>query len=187
MKKVNIYLAEGFEEIEAITVVDVLRRADIDARTISITGKKEVKGAHGIVVTADEVFESIDNNNTDMLVLPGGMPGTRHLDEHAGLKEVIVSFAEKNKPIAAICAAPSVLGRLGLLDRKKAVCYPGFEDTLKGAVIGEDIVSQEGNFITSKGPGTAIYFALRLVEVLVDKEAAEELREGMIVQGEYII
>lgn len=185
MKKVNIYLAEGFEEIEAITVVDVLRRADIDARMISITGKKEVTGAHNITVTADELFENADNLGADMLVLPGGMPGTRHLGEHKGLKEVILSFAEGNKLIAAICAAPSILGRLGLLDGKKAVCYPGFEETLKGAVISEDIISQEGNYITSKGPGTAVYFVLRLVELLIDKEAAEELSEGMIVQGEY--
>jgi 4-methyl-5(b-hydroxyethyl)-thiazole monophosphate biosynthesis len=184
MKKVNIYLAEGFEEVEAITVVDVLRRAEIDARMISITGRKEVKGAHGITVTADEVFENTDNQGADMLVLPGGMPGTRYLGEHKGLKEVILDFSNRNKPIAAICAAPSVLGRLGLLDKRKAVCFPGFEESLKGAVIGEEIIIQDGNFITSKGPGTAIYFALRLVEVLIDNETAEELREGMIVQGD---
>jgi protein deglycase len=185
MKRVNIYLAEGFEEIEAITVVDVLRRGDIDARMISITGKKEVRGAHNITVTADELFENADNLGADMMVLPGGMPGTRYLGEHKGLKEVIIAFAERNKLIAAICAAPSILGRMGLLDGKKAVCYPGFEESLKGAVIGEDIISQEGNYITSKGPGTAIYFALRLVEVLEDIETAGEVREGMIVQGEY--
>ena len=185
MKKVNVYLAEGFEEIEAITVVDTLRRADIDARMVSITGKKDVKGAHGITITADEVFENEDNLEADMIVLPGGMPGTRHLGEHKGLRAVILDFAERNKLIAAICAAPSILGKMGLLDKKKAVCYPGFEESLKGAVIGKDIISQEGNFITSKGPGTAIYFALRLVEILADKETAGELREGMIVQGEY--
>lgn len=185
MKRVNIYLAEGFEEIEAITVVNVLRRADVDARMISITGKKAVKGAHGIVVEADELFENADSSGADMLVLPGGMPGTRHLGEHKGLRDILMSFAESSKPIAAICAAPSILGGLGLLEGRKAVCYPGFEETLKGAVIGADIVSQEGNYITSKGPGTAIYFALRLVELLLDRETAEELREGMIVQGEY--
>lgn len=182
MKRVNIYLAEGFEEIEAITVVDTLRRADIDARMVSISDSKEVRGAHSILVTADETFEAADNFGADMIVLPGGMPGTRHLGEHKGLREVILDFAERNRPIGAICAAPSILGKLGLLDKKRAVCYPGFEDSLKGAVIGGDIVSQEGNFITSKGPGTALYFALRLVELLADEETAEELREGMIVQ-----
>lgn len=184
MKIVNIYLAEGFEEIEAITVVDVLRRAKIETRMISITGRREVKGAHDITIAADEIFEKADSFEADMIVLPGGMPGTKHLGEHQGLKEVILGFAERNKLIAAICAAPSVLGRLGLLDKKKAVCYPGFEEALKGAVIDKDILSQDGNFITSKGPGTAIYFALRLVEILKDKKTAEALRDGMIVQGE---
>lgn len=183
MKRVNIYLAEGFEEIEAITVVDTLRRAEIDARMISITDREIVTGAHGIIVTADEIFEKADNVGADMIVLPGGMPGTRYLGEHKGLREVILDFTEKNKPIAAICAAPSILGKLGLLSKKKAVCYPGFEETLKGATVSEEIVTQDGNFITSRGPGTAIYFALSLVELLADKEAEEELREGMIVQG----
>lgn len=182
MKRVNIYLADGFEEIEAITVTDVLRRADVDARLISITGKLEVKGAHGITVTADGLFENTDNSGADMIVLPGGMPGTRHLGDHKGLREVIFGFAERNKPIAAICAAPSVLGRMGLLSNRKAVCYPGYEDSLKGAVEGGDIVVKDENYITSKGPGTAIYFALKLVECLTDIETANELREGMIVQ-----
>lgn len=183
MKRVNVYMAEGFEEIEAVTVVDALRRANVDARMVSITGQKEVKGAHGITVTADEIFEDSDNTGADMLVLPGGMPGTRHLAEHSGLKKIIMSFVEKNKPIGAICAAPSILGKMGLLDKKRAVCYPGFEETLKGAVIVKDIVSQDGNIITSKGPGTAVYFALKLVEQLAGREAAEKLHEGMIVQG----
>lgn len=183
MKRVNIYLAEGFEEIEAVTVADVLRRARIDARMISITGRHEVKGGHGIAVAADELFENTDNLGADMLVLPGGMPGTRHLGEHEGLKEVLCGFAREKKYIAAICAAPSVPGRLGLFDGRQAVCYPGFEDELKGAAIGTGIVVQDENCITSKGPGTAIYFALKLVEILAGGEKAEELRESMIVQG----
>lgn len=183
MKKVYIYLADGFEEIEAVTVIDVLRRAGIAAVTVSITGRKEVKGAHGIVVTADELFEKSDHNAADVLVLPGGMPGTKHLGEHEGLKKVLLEHAHKGKLIGAICAAPSVIGRLGLLDSRKAVCYPGFEDALKGAEVGMDMVVRDGGFITSRGPGTAIYFALKLVEVLVDEETVEELKEGMIVQG----
>ena len=182
MKRVNIYLAEGFEEIEAITVVDVLRRAEIDARMISITGSKDVKGAHGIMVTADEVFENADNKGIDMIVLPGGMPGTRYLGEHEGLKKILMDFAGKNKFIAAICAAPSVFGKLGLLNEKKAICYPGFEDQLKGCQVTDKTVVQDGNIITSKGPGTAIYFALKLVEVLKDSDTAEGLKKGMIVQ-----
>lgn len=182
MKKVNIYLAEGFEEIEAITVVDTLRRAGIDARIISIADRKVVAGAHGILVEADEIFENTDNMGADMIVLPGGMPGTRYLGEHKGLREVLMHFAEKNKYIAAICAAPSILGKMGLMNKRKAVCYPGFEETLKGAEVSKEAVVQDGSLITSKGPGTAIYFALKLVELLSGKETAEELREGMIVK-----
>lgn len=182
MKRVNIYLAEGFEEIEAVTAADVLRRARIDARTVSITGSHEVKGGHGITITADELFEAADNMGADMLVLPGGMPGTRHLGEHEGLREVLRSFAADKKYVAAICAAPSVPGGMGLLEGKQAVCYPGFEDELKGAVIGKGIVVQDENCITSKGPGTAIYFALKLVEILAGREKAEELGKSMILQ-----
>ncbi|MGE5677870.1 MAG: DJ-1 family glyoxalase III [Pseudomonadota bacterium] len=183
MKKVNIYLAEGFEEIEAIAVADVLRRARIDVRMVSITGGHEVKGGHGIVVAADELFENADNMGADMLVLPGGMPGTKNLGEHEGLREVLRSFAKEKKYMAAICAAPSVPGSLGLLNGKLAVCYPGFEDELKGATIGKGIVVQDENYITSKGPGTAIYFALKLAGILAGEERAEELRNSMIVQG----
>jgi len=182
MKKVNIYLAEGFEEIEAVTVADVLRRAGIDAVMVSITGRREVRGAHGITITADELLENADSFAADMLVLPGGMPGTKHLEEHEGLRRVILGFAERGKLIGAICAAPSILGKLGLLDKRKAVCYPGFEEDLRGAAIGDGIVVREDNFITSKGPGTAIHFALSLVEILTDRKKAEALREEMIVQ-----
>jgi len=181
MKRVNIYLAEGFEEIEAVTAVDVLRRAGVEAAMISITGSREVKGAHGIKITADELLENIDNFAADMLVLPGGMPGTKHLGEHEGLRRVILGFAEKGKLIGAICAAPSVLGKLGLLDKRKAVCYPGFEKELRGAVIGDEAVITDGSYTTSKGPGTAIYFALRLAELLVGRETAEKLKEGMMI------
>lgn len=183
MKKVNIYLADGFEEIEAVTVLDVIRRAGMAATAVSITGRKEVKGAHGIIVTADELFEKSDHNTADLLVLPGGMPGTRHLGEHEGLRRVLLEHVRKGKLIGAICAAPSVIGKLGLLDGRKAVCYPGFEEALKGAEVGEDTVVRDGAFITSRGPGTAIYFALKLVEALVDEETVEELKEGMIVQS----
>lgn len=185
MKKVNLYLAEGFEEVEAITVIDVLRRAGVDVITVSITRDKEVKGAHGVTVTADVLFESIDNSKADMLVLPGGMPGTRHLGDHSGLRKLISDFAGKNKFIAAICAAPSIIGKMGLLKDRKAVCYPGFEEFLNGAVLGDAIVARDGNYITSQGPGTAIYFALNLVELLVGKETAMKVKEGMLVQGEY--
>lgn len=185
MKKVNIYLADGFEEIEAVTVIDVLRRAGIDAKTVSVTRKKEVKGAHNIVMTADAIFEEIDNQEADAMVLPGGMPGTKNLDAHIGLKNLLIRFAGTNKLVTAICAAPSVLGKLGLLNGRRATCYPGFEQYLGGTIVKDEAVVQDDSFITSRGPGTAFPFALMLVEVLVGAEEANRLREAMLVPENY--
>ncbi|MDF2521542.1 MAG: hypothetical protein K0R84_2170 [Clostridia bacterium] len=182
MKIVNIYLAEGFEEIEALAVVDVLRRAGVDVNTVSISKAKEVKGAHNITVIADYTFEDLKHAEAHMLVLPGGMPGTKNLDNHPGLKELIKEFYHEEKYIAAICAAPSILGKMELLESSMATCYPGFERELKGAILSDDLVVRHKNIITSKGPGTAILFALDLVEILVGKEKAEELKGSMIVQ-----
>jgi 4-methyl-5(b-hydroxyethyl)-thiazole monophosphate biosynthesis len=184
MKKVNIYLAEGFEEVEAITVIDVLRRAGVDTTIVSVSSKREVKGAHNITVIADKTFEELDNKAADMLVLPGGMPGTTNLEKHEGLRELIKEFYHKEKYIAAICAAPSILGKMGLLESSMATCYPGFEKYLKGAIHTDDPVIRHKNIITSKGPGTAMLFAFELVELLVGGEIAEELRDSMIMQGE---
>ena len=183
MKKANIYLAEGFEEIEAMTVVDVLRRAGVDTSIVAVSSTKEIKGTHNITVIADKTFDEIDNNAADMLILPGGMPGTTTLEKHEGLKELIKEFYQKEKYIAAICAAPSILGKMGLLESSMATCYPGFEKYLKGAIHTEDLVIKHKNIITSKGPGTAMLFALELVEILVGKEKVEELKESMIIQG----
>jgi 4-methyl-5(b-hydroxyethyl)-thiazole monophosphate biosynthesis len=183
MKKVNIYLADGFEEIEALTVVDVLRRAGVDVSTVAVADKKETRGAHNIIVIADKIFDEIDNNAADMLVLPGGMPGTTNLEKHEGLKNLIKEFYHKEKFIAAICAAPSILGKMELLESSMATCYPGFEKHLKGAIHSDDLVIRHKNIITSKGPGTAMLFALDLAEILAGKEIAEELKESMIVQG----
>ena len=183
MKKVNIYLAEGFEEIEALTVVDVLRRAGVDIDTVAVSNIKDVKGAHNITVIADKTFDEIDNKAADMLVLPGGMPGTTNLEKHEGLKTLIKEFYQNEKYIAAICAAPSILGKMGLLESSKATCYPSFEKYLKGAIHSDEPVIRHKNIITSKGPGTAILFALDFVEILVGKEKMEAIKESMIVQG----
>lgn len=183
MKKVNVYLAEGFEEIEALTVVDVLRRADVEVATVSISNSKEVKGAHSIPVVADKTFDDADHNTADMLVLPGGMPGTTNLEKHEGLKSLIKEFYHSEKLIAAICAAPSILGKMELLESSMATCYPGFEEDLKGAILSDDLVIRHKNIITSKGPGTAMLFALDLVDVLVGREIAEEVKAGMIFKG----
>jgi len=181
-KKIAVHLANGFEEIEAISIIDVLRRADLDVVTISVTGKLEVNGAHQIKVLADELFENVDYSRIFMIVLPGGMPGASNLNAHEGLKAQIVKFNEEKKLLAAICAAPLVYGNLGILNGKQAVCYPGFEKYLKGAEILNQPVAESGNVITGRGPGAAIQFALKLVEKLVSVEKAELLGSQMLVE-----
>ena len=177
---VYIHLAEGFEEVEALTVVDLLRRAGREALLVSVTGGKLVAGAHGIKVEADLLFEAADYSQCEMIVLPGGMPGTENLAAHGGLCDKIKEFNEKGRLIAAICAAPMVLGGLGLLEGRKATIYPGMEKFLKSASHGEGRVVTDGNIITSMAPGTAMEFGLALVERLCGVEAAEELREDLV-------
>ncbi len=182
MKNITVHLAEGFEEIEAISIIDVLRRAEFKVEVVSITGELEVTGSHNIKVTADAFFEDIDYSVIDMIVLPGGMPGAANLKAHSGLREQILNFNDSVKPLAAICAAPMVFGNLGLLKEKQATCYPGFEDELHGAIITGEAVAEAGNIITGKGAGVAIKFALKIVEKFNGKEVADELGAKMIVQ-----
>ena len=179
MSKVNVYLADGFEEVEGLTVVDLLRRAGIETDMVSIMGRKEITGARKIPVLADKLFEEQDD--PDVIVLPGGMPGAATLGECDDLRKLIVRFAEENKPIAAICAAPMVLGKLGLLKGRKATCYPGFDNFLEGAKYTAAMVEKDGNIITGKGPGAAMEFALAVVELLQGKDKVAELRKAMIV------
>lgn len=180
MSKVYIFLADGHEEIEALTVVDLLRRAGIDIETVSITGNKCVTGSHGITTTADELFEDIDCDAADMLVLPGGMPGTRNLEAYEPLMSKIDEFAENGRNISAICAAPTVFGHRNLLNGKKACCYPGMEDGLLGADVSYEPVTVCGNIITSRGLGTAIDFALAIIEKLDSKEKAEQIAKSVV-------
>ncbi len=182
MKNITVHLAEGFEEIEAISIIDVLRRAEFKVEVVSITGELEVTGSHNIKVTADALFEDIDYSVIDMIVLPGGMPGAANLKAHSGLREQILNFNDSEKPMAAICAAPMVFGNLGLLKEKQATCYPGFEDELHGAIITGEAVAEAGNIITGKGAGVAIKFALKIVEKFNGKEVADDLGAKMIVQ-----
>jgi protein deglycase len=181
MKKVFIHFAEGFEEIEAITPVDVLRRAGHDVVMVSVSGNYTVSGAHDVTVTCDALFEEINYNEGDIVILPGGMPGSKNLDEHSELKKVIAQYNENGKPIAAICAAPMVFGHMGLLEGKTATCYPGVEPELKGANASGKPTEVDGNIITGKGPGAAIAFSLAIVEYLNNKEQAKELGEKMVV------
>jgi len=179
--KVFIFLAEGFEEIEAITVIDVLRRAKADMITVSVSGKLAVTGAHKITVVADALFEENDYADADMLVLPGGMPGTTNLASHRQLTQIISQHVKNGKWVGAICAAPSILGQLGILRGKSAACYPGIEASLQGAKVKNDPVVQDGNVITSRGPGVSALFALKLVEVLEGMEASKKIKSGMLL------
>ena len=179
-KKVCVFLANGFEEIEGLTVVDLLRRAEFEVTTISVTGETMVHGAHGIDVKADMLFEDMSFDEQDMLVLPGGMPGTKHLGEHSGLKHILEKFYTQKRYIAAICAAPSVLGKYGFLEGRKATSYPGFERELLGAEYVNDSVAVSDFMITSKGLGTAIPFSLALIEALEGKEKAEQIGKTII-------
>ncbi len=181
MKKIFIHFADGFEEIEALAPVDILRRAGCDVTIVSMMGRKEVTSSRGVKIVADKLFEELNYAEADMLVLPGGMPGSKNLDEHQGLKDKIVEANKSGKWIAAICAAPMVLGHLGLLKGKKATCYPGNEPDLVGATVTGAAVEMAGNIITAKGAGVSVQFGLSLAEVLVGKEKADEIKAKMMV------
>lgn len=183
MKKVYVFLANGFEEIEALTVVDMLRRAKIETVTVSVEKSKTVVGSHEIPVIADVKFSETDFSDGSMAVLPGGLAGTNGLKAHKGLAGLLLEYNAKKKMIAAICAAPSVLGGLGILRERHATCYPGFENQLTGAVALKDAVVRDGNIITSRGMGTAIDFSAAIIEVLADEETATELLGKIMYLG----
>lgn len=174
------FLATGFEEIEAITVIDVLRRAGLQVETVSVTDDKVVLGAHSIPVIADRMFcEVTDFSAADALFLPGGLPGATNLDAHEGLRQVILNHAEAGKTLVAVCAAPLVYGHLGLTKGKKTTCYPGFETELEGAEYTATLVEQDGNLITGCGPAACLELGYTVVAHLKDKATADQLREGM--------
>ena len=177
-KKAYVFLADGFEEIEGLTVVDVLRRAGAEVEMVSVMDRKEITGAHGIKVEADRMIE--EAGEADLYVLPGGMPGTLHLKEHAGLCRLLNQAEKKEKHIAAICAAPSVLGELGMLKGKRACCYPSFEEKLNCLEVSYEPVVTDGRITTSRGMGTAVRFSLELVSVLYGKEKADEIAESIV-------
>lgn len=182
MARVYVCLATGFEDVEALGTLDVLRRAGVDARTVSMTGDRMVATAHGVTVMSDELFEDADFDSAEMIVLPGGLPGATNLDAHAGLAKVLKDFDAKGKYLAAICAAPMVLGHLGLLDGLNATCYPGFESHLKGAVTKGNPVEVAGRIVTGKGPGFTFDFALTLVRVLCGEAKSDEVATGMLLK-----
>ena len=179
MAKVYIFLADGFEEIEGLTVVDILRRVNIEVTMVSITGNLRITGSHNIITYAEALFEDTDYSDADMLVLPGGLPGTTYLEEHKGLDLLLKNFAAQGKQLAAICAAPRILGKKGILRGRNAVCYPGQEEALLGAKIINSTVVEDENIITSRGMGTAIDFSLVIVKKLIGKEEALKMAQAI--------
>ena len=177
---VYILLADGFEEIEALAPCDMLRRAGVEVRLVSVTEKLHVRGTHGISIMADLTVSEMNSRDIDMLVFPGGMPGTKNLDEHPRTDLLVRHCLDRNAYLAAICAAPMILGKRGVLAGKKAICFPGFEKYLAGAEImeGERVV-RDGNIVTAVGAGAAVDFGLKLVEIMKGKETAESIRASI--------
>ncbi|MBQ2068368.1 MAG: DJ-1/PfpI family protein [Paludibacteraceae bacterium] len=174
MKMNYLFLDNGFEEIEAITTIDLLRRAQIDVTTVSITGNPMVLGAHNIAVEADGMIERIDFSDAEMLILPGGQ--TR-LDACSALRELLIEHNKADKLIAAICAAPAVLGKLGILAGKQATCYPGFQEALGESYVG-GLVVESKNIITAKGPGLSADFAFCIIEHIKGSDVADAVYDA---------
>lgn len=180
MRKVYEFLANGFEDVEALIPLDVLRRGGVEVKTVSVTGSEFVETAHGVTIKADILFEDADFSDADLLLLPGGMPGAANLNAHEGVKDSLVEQNAKGGLVAAICAAPMVLGGLGILEGKHATCYPGFEEALVGAICTGELCVVDGNVITGKGPAAAFPFAYRLLAMLTDEATADSVAEGMM-------
>ena len=178
MAKVALFLIDGFEESEALMTVDILRRGEVEVTTVSLTGMERVMAKHSIPVIADALFEDVKDRPFDMLAIPGG---TTAYAEHAGLMALIKRYNAEKKLLAAICAAPAVFGKAGILEGKRAVCYPGMESYLTGAVVGTEIVETDGHITTAKGPAVTPFFALRLLELLKGKEAAEAVSKAFLI------
>lgn len=175
---IPVFLANGFEEIEALATVDILRRAGVEVVTVGVGGKMPV-GAHGIAVCADITEDELDVSKIDGVVLPGGMPGTTNLEASSIVQAAVASAVGRKLLVAAICAAPSILGHGGYLAGKKATCYPGFEPELTNAIVCNESVVTDGNIITASGAGVAVDFALELVRYLVSADVADAIRGGI--------
>lgn len=180
MNQIAIFFAKGYEEIEALTVVDICRRLGLTIDMVSVTEEMQVEGSHGIVVGMDKNFSQVDFAQYDMLVLPGGMPGTRNLEAHQELMAQVDAFYAAGKYIGAICAAPSIFGHKGILKGRRACCYPSFESHLEGAEVTAGPVEVSDNVITSRGMGTAIDFSLAIAEIFCGAEKAEEMAKSII-------
>lgn len=179
MAKVYEFLANGFEEIEALAPVDILRRGGVDIKTVSITGSDFVESSHGIAVKADLKFEDADFSDADMLLLPGGMPGSTNLNAHEGVKKALLAQASAGKRIGAICAAPMVLGDLGLLKGKKATCSPGFQKYLTGAEYTGQLYQEDGLIITGEGPAASLPYAYKILSYFIGEDNVKDLQVKM--------
>ena len=177
---VYLFLANGFEEIEALCPLDLLRRANVEVTTVGINGAETVMGAHGICVHADLPDTMFRDANPEMVILPGGMPGAKNLDESRVVDTALRVASASNAYLAAICAAPMVLGHRGYLKNKNATCFPGFEGELDGAILSDRRVVRDGNVITAAGMGVALEFGLELVSALKGEAVAEELRRAVL-------
>ncbi len=188
MKDSFVFLADGFEEIEAISVIDILRRAGMDVKTVSITASLLVKGAHGVGITADCLYDSTIFGDAEWLILPGGMPGATNLHDFAPLQGLLRSQAEsKSGRIAAICASPGeILGRLGLLKGHRFTCYPGFEGKVEGAEYVPHKVVVSGKFVTANGPASAPLWALSIVKESLGEQKANEVASGMLIHAKQL-
>lgn len=175
MKKAAVFLAPGFEECEALMVVDLLRRAGVHTSMISVHNTPKITSSHNITVKADQMMCEVNNELFDLIIMPGGMPGTAHLMESKEIADIVKKHHDADKILAAICAAPSVYGTLGLLKGKKAICFPGFEENLHGSEIMNQKVVKDGNIITAKALGSAFEFAHTLIETLFNKEKADQV------------
>ena len=176
---IYMFLAEGFEEVEALAPLDLIRRAGLEIKTVGVGGKV-ITGSHGIPVTADMTDAELADNAPDMVILPGGMPGTKNLDASETVHKAIADAVKNDAYLCAICAAPMILGKLGLLKGKNAVSYPGFESYLEGATVPSEKVVRDGKIITAKGMGAAIEFGLAIVSALKDEKTAEDLAVATI-------
>jgi len=180
MAKVYVFLANGFEDVEALIPVDVLRRGGVEVITVSTTEHEIVESAHGVGIRADMMFDDCNFADADLLMLPGGMPGASNLFAHKGVCEALKTQQEQGKKIAAICASPAVvLAQLGILDGKKATCYPGFEQMLTAADYTGELVTVDGNITTGEGPAAAFPYAYTILADLVDEQTASQIAEGM--------
>lgn len=180
MAKIYQFMANGTEEIEALAAVDILRRGGMDVVTVSITGSEFINAAHGVTIKCDARIEDTDCSDADMIMLPGGMPGASNLLQHEGVREALVKQNNAGKKIGAICAAPMVLGDLGILNGKRATCYPGFEQYLTGAEYTHELFTQDGNVITGEGPAATFPYAYAILEMFAEKDVVESIKEGMM-------